>query len=337
MSPRTAQAGSPDLLVLGELCADVLVGLGAALPEFGQAEMLVEHGAVTLGSSGAITASAAARLGLNVAFAGVVGDDALGTFVLDALAGQGVDVSACRRMPGRATGFTVVLNRADGDRALLTYEGTIAEATVAEVPEKLLADARHVHVSSYFLQRALRPGLPRLFAGLAARGAGSSLDPGWDPAERWGPDLGEALAEVRWLLPNEQELRHIAAACAGTPQNPSTAQALRALTRLGPGVAAKLGPAGAAVLDRPAAAERPGGSGFVRTEPVEPVDTTGAGDNFNAGFLAGLLEGRSPHEALALAAACGSVSVLGLGGTGRHADAAQAAALAAGLARAPLR
>ncbi|MFD7987017.1 carbohydrate kinase family protein [Kitasatospora indigofera] len=337
MPGRPLPGPSYDLLVLGELNADVVTDCGDTLPAFGQAEQLVDRAALTLGSSGAITASAAAALGLRVAFAGVVGDDPLGAFVLHELATRGVDVSACRRLPGRATGMTVVLNRTGGDRALLTFPGTIPDLAAADVPGPLLDAARHVHVSSYYLQDTLRPHLPALFTTLAARGTTTSLDPGWDPAGTWTRGLADTLRAVRWLLPNEQELRHIAAALApGTDPAAQAPELLRAVADLGPGIAAKLGATGAAVLDRPAAAGGTAIAGRVTVTPLTPVDTTGAGDNFNAGFIAGLLDGADPHEALARAAACGSVSVLGFGGTGRHAGPAEAAALAATLPRPPL-
>lgn len=337
MSGRSAPVRSHDLLVLGELNADVVADCGDTLPVFGQREQLIEQAALTLGSSGAITASAAAALGLRVAYAGVVGDDALGTYVLETLAASGVDVSACLRRPARQTGMTLVLSR-HGDRSMLTFPGTMADLSVRDVPEALLTAARHVHVSSYFLQDGLRPGLPALFAQLADAGVSTSLDPGWDPAEQWDSGLPAALRAVRWFLPNEQELHHIATALTGGTDDP-----LGAVTALGTGVAVKLGATGAAVRDRDTGApsgapagDEDGRSGRVTATPVAPVDTTGAGDNFNAGFLAGLLAGEPPRDALALAAACGSVSVLGFGGTGRHATAPEAAARAAELPRTAL-
>lgn len=339
MSGRSAPARSHDLLVLGELNADVVADCGDTLPVFGQREQLIDRAALTLGSSGAITASAAAALGLRVAFAGVVGDDPLGSYVLESLAAQGVDVSACVRRPGRRTGMTVVLSR-HGDRSMLTFPGTMAELTVRDVPDALLTGARHVHVSSYFLQDGLRPELPALFARLADAGVTTSLDPGWDPAEEWDSGLAATLRAVRWFLPNEQELHHIAAALTGG----GTDDPLGTVAALGTGVAVKLGATGAAVRDRdtgaragtPAPTGDDGRSGRVTVTPVDPVDTTGAGDNFNAGFVAGLLGGEQPRDALALAAACGSVSVLGFGGTGRHATAREAAEQAAELPRSVL-
>ena len=96
---------------------------------------------------------------------GVVGDDRLGRFMLEALADRGVDVSACRVAPGRPTGASVILSNGT-DRAILTAIGTIADARAADVPPALLARARHVHAGSYFLQ----PGLAAELPGAVPRG-----------------------------------------------------------------------------------------------------------------------------------------------------------------------
>ena len=150
-----------------------------------------------LGGSGAIVAAGAARLGLRVAMAGCVGDDALGRAMLEAL--DGVDVSAVR-VVSEPTGVSVGLAR-PGDRAVLTALGALAQFRAEDVPDALLASARWVHVASPFLQPALDVG------AIAARAAGTtSLDPGWDPREEW---------RLAWegfdvLLPNAQEAQRLA-------------------------------------------------------------------------------------------------------------------------------
>ena len=146
-----------DLLVVGDVNPDIVVSGGD--PRYGQREVLVDGVTLTIGGSASIMAAAAARLGLRVALAGVVGDDPLGRFMLDELAARGVDVAACRIDPDRPTGATVILAR-DGDRAILTAEGTIPELTAADVPDTLLERTRHVHVASYFLLRRLASALP---------------------------------------------------------------------------------------------------------------------------------------------------------------------------------
>ena len=276
-----------DLLVVGDANPDLIVRGGEIVPTFGQREQIVDEAALVLGGSGSIMACGAARLGLSVGIAACVGDDALGRFTVEALSDGGVDVGAVQVLPG-ATGVTVALARAD-DRAILTARGALAALDPSSVPEELLAHARHVHIASPFLQPRLRAGLEPLIARAHAAGASVSLDPGWDPAERW-----ELATGVDVLLPNAQEAQALGGAAA--------------LASSGPLVAVKLGPEGAA--------------GYVGTEvvrvgapPVDVVDATGAGDSFDAGFLAAWLEGADLARALALGCACGALSTRALGGT----------------------
>ena len=93
-------------------------------PCYGQVETIVEAIRLEIGSSSAIAACGAARLGLRTAFVGVVGDDAFGRFLLDALDGAGIDVSGCRIDPALPTGASVILTRG-ADRATMTAIGTI--------------------------------------------------------------------------------------------------------------------------------------------------------------------------------------------------------------------
>jgi sugar/nucleoside kinase (ribokinase family) len=289
-----------DLLVVGELNADIVVTDPDPVPAFGQAERIVEGVRLTLGSSSAITACGAARLGLTVSFVGVVGDDALGRFVLDALAARGVDTSACRVAPARATGASVILGNGS-DRAILTAIGTIADTRASDVPDALLARARHVHVGSLFLQPGLAVDVPALFAAARTNGATTSLDPNWDPSETWDGGFAAALAETDVVLPNQAEAIRL----TGTAGVERAALRLAGERRI---AVVKRGSAGAiaAVGDT---IHRAG----ART--VVPVDTTGAGDSFDAGFIAARLDGRSVDDALAYAVACGSLSTRAAGGT----------------------
>jgi ribokinase len=305
-----------DLLVLGELNPDVVVSC-AREPAFGQVEQLVDRAGIALGSSGAITAAAAATQGVSVSFCGVVGNDALGDLTLDLLAAHGVDASGVLRRDDLATGLTTVLTRPDGDRALLTFLGTMAALRAEDVSAQQLAGARHVHVSSVFLQRGLQAGLRSLLRQAREAGATTSLDPGWDPDENWTA-ARDVLGELDYLLPNAAECRGIAGV-GGTVMD-----AARALAGKGPAVAVKLGSDGAALVG-------PDGVHTVTIEPAVPVDTTGAGDNFNAGFLAARLDGASFPDALARAVASGSIAVSGWGGTGRLATRSEALTAAAQL------
>ena len=289
-----------DLLVAGELNPDIVVSGGDVEPAFGQVERLVDRIALTVGSSSAITACAAARLGLRVAFVGVVGDDPFGRWMLEALAERGVHVGACRVDPSLPTGASVILARGD-DRAILTSIGTMAALTDDDLPDELLSRASHLHVGSIFLQDRLRAGLTGVFWRARALGQTTSFDPNWDPTGMWDRGLGPILEATDVVLPNREEARRI----GGVEDEVGAA---RALAARGPVVAMKLGAEGGLVVARDAAAR-------VNAPEVEVVDAIGAGDAFDAGFLAGWLDGRSPDDCLRLAVACGSLSVRAVGGT----------------------
>jgi sugar/nucleoside kinase (ribokinase family) len=133
-------------------------------PAFGQQEKLVDGISLVIGGSAAITAVAAARLGLRVALVAAVGADPAGAFMRDQLTAEGVDVRFVAVREDAPTGMTVALSRG-GDRAILTALGAVASLTAADVPESLLAGARHVHASSWFLLRdCLGSGLGALFS-----------------------------------------------------------------------------------------------------------------------------------------------------------------------------
>jgi sugar/nucleoside kinase (ribokinase family) len=310
-----------DLLVVGDANPDLVLRGGAVEPAFGQQERIVEQGLLVLGGSGAITAVGAARLGLRTALAGVVGDDVLGRFVVGELAAAGVDTTAVRVLPTASTGISVALSRPD-DRAILTARGALAAHDPAGLPDEVLRRARHVHIASPFLQPLLRDGLASLIARARAAGATVSLDPGWDPEQCWSTVARAALA-ADLLLPNEQEAAHLAAALGegGGPSAPVPAEAS----------AARLGAGGALVVVKSGAdgaiAVRDGKVTRAAPYRVDAVDTTGAGDSFDAGFLAGWLGGADLAASLALGCACGALSTRRAGGTGGQPTRAEAEAL----------
>lgn len=288
-----------DLLVLGDVNPDLVLAGGNVVPAFGQAEHVVDDAELTLGGSGAIMAAGAARLGLHVALAGVVGEDLFGVWARGQLAARGVNTTGVLQVPGARTGVSVILS-GERDRAILTHLGTIDALTVDLIDPALLGNARHVHVSSYFLQTALAPGLPGLLRQLRDRGATTSVDPNWDPAEAWDGGLLDLLRDVDVFLPNDMEVRRIA-------HTSDLDAALALLADRGGLVVAKAGADGAIAATREGIARAP-------ARPTTVLDTTGAGDSFDAGFLAGWLGGRALEACLAVANACGALSCAALGG-----------------------
>jgi sugar/nucleoside kinase (ribokinase family) len=282
-----------DLLVIGDANPDVIVGPLTEPLAFGQHEQLVDAGVLTLGGSGAIMACGAARLGLSVAIAGRVGDDAAGRFVRDSLVERGVDTDALVT-DDAPTPLTVIITR-DGDRAMLTSGSWPSFAVSGE----LLASSRHVHVASYFLLSSMAEVLPGLLATARRHGATTSLDTNDDPAGRW--DVGSLLSEVDFLLPNANEAMRLAGAATAL-------EAASVLASRGPVVAVKDGAAGAFCHS---------GGNVLRSKGivVSPVDAVGAGDSFDAGFVAAKLNGMSDQKAMDVAAVCGALSTLSAGGT----------------------
>jgi sugar/nucleoside kinase (ribokinase family) len=283
-----------DLVVLGDCNPDLLLR-GNVVPAFGQVEQIVDEARFEIGGSGAIVAAGAARLGLRCALVSVVGEDALARLQLDALKQRGVDVSTVVVDASLSTGLTVVLSRGD-DRAILTSLGAIDALDADRVDRGVLGDTRHVHVSSYYLQSRLRAGLEPLLVAAREGGASTSLDPNWDPDETWNGGLATLLPLLDYLFVNEQEARFIGRA-------DDVEIAARSLASKGPTVVVKLGDRGGVLVS--------GTSDPIRAAALagDPVDTTGAGDSFNSGFLCGLLAGWEPARCLELACVCGSLSV----------------------------
>lgn len=288
----------PDVLVIGDANPD-LVLTGNAVPAFGQAETLVDSADLMLGGSAAIVACGLARLGVTTALAATVGDDAYGRFVREALDERGVDTRWIRTDPAVATGISVVLSA--GDRAILTYPGTIATTGPEVIDEDLVTSVRHLHSASFFLLPRLARHLPGVLARAHQAGATTSLDTNWDPAQEWA-GVGVLLDHTDVLFPNAAEL----VALTGRSDRD---EAARLVLDRGCQVALKDGAAGGVLWQAPDVVTR------VPAPEVDPVDTTGAGDSFDAGFISGLLAGLSREECLVRAVACGSLSTRAVGGT----------------------
>lgn len=295
-----------DLTIAGEANLDlILYGFDQNIPV--DREILASNFEMTLGGSSSILAHNLAVLGTRVGFVSRIGDDAMGRIAMERLGESAVDLSRCTRgAAGSKTGVTILLPHGRS-RRILTYPGIMFEMTVADLDLNYLASARHFHLSSLFLQQGLHAGLPDLFRELKRRGLTLSLDTNDDPDDRWDGVLHELLPLLDILLPNDDELKRIAG-------RETVDEALQALSPQVPLIAVKCGAKGAVVQEGTRRLEVPPLS-------VTPIDTIGAGDSFNAGFLAAWLRGAAPEICAQAGNITGALSTQRPGGTEAFRDA----------------
>jgi sugar/nucleoside kinase (ribokinase family) len=272
--------------IIGNINADIVARSVVALPAPGT-EQAVESIEFRVGGAGAIAALCLAGLGIRADLFGCVGSDPLGRVLLDELAQAGVPVDGVS--VAGSTGICVATEAAGRDRSFLIAPGSVREFSLSRVPDRALG-ARQVLVCGYFLIPALRNGgAARVLKEVRARGGVTILDTGWDPDGWPAAARDEVLDLLPWVnvfAPNESE----ALAIAG---DPSVRQAARALQeRSGGWCVVKRGAQGALAVG-PAQAEF-----AIEAPEINVIDTTGAGDAFNAGIVRARLERLSWDKAV---------------------------------------
>ncbi len=283
-----------DLITVGEFYNDFIFYRLARLPRLGE-ELKTPHFARSPGGGAAITAVAARRLGLRVGIVTVVGDGA----ELEPLRKEKIDTRHALTDPRKRTAITVAVSTRR-DRYLLTCEGANAKFQDLLPWERLFpyfCSARHVHFA--FAPQRLG-AITRLLRRLRAAGVSTSLDVGWNPALRARRDFWECLGSTTIFFPNLME----AQALTGRRRPES---ALAALARVAPLPVMKMGPRGALAWDNGRPVHMPSPKSTV-------VDSTGAGDAFDGGFLYGYLRGRPLEECLRWGNLCGALSATAPGG-----------------------
>ncbi len=288
-----------DVSVVGELNLDLIFyGLPPELEL--EREHLANDLSITLGSSSAIFAHNLALLGNKVRFNSSIGSDPLGEICLQRLAQSGVDLTKVVRFPSKTTGLTVILPQRK-DRYILTYPGTMHDMSVKDLDLSYVFGAKHLHLSSYFLQKGMRPGLVELFRKAKEAGLTTSLDTNDDPENRWSDDIQLVLKYVDILLPNENEACRLA-------KVDDPARAAEILSQKVPLVVVKRGSQGAIA--------RRGNEKFSGFPPmVDTIDQVGAGDSFNAGFIHQFIRGAKTEDCLKFANITGALSTTRAGGT----------------------
>ncbi len=290
-----------DVIVVGELNVDLILNEIDSFPEMGK-EKLAKKMDLVLGSSSAIFASNLSSLGTKVSFLGKIGDDSFGELCIKSLNNKGVDTSLVITDKVFKTGATIVMNY-DNDRAMVTYPGAMENLTIEEITEDTLAEARHMHLSSPFLQPKLKASLIEIFNKAKKLGLTTSLDTQWDPNEKWDLDLEELLPLVDVFLPNEQELLLLTS-------EETIESALNKIEKYANTVVVKMGTKGSLSMVN---GERKNIESFFNSEVVDAI---GAGDSFNSGFISKFIQGKSIEECQIFGNLTGAINTSAAGGTG---------------------
>jgi sugar/nucleoside kinase (ribokinase family) len=291
--------------VIGELNLDlILYGLPPELTL--EREHLATDLSITLGSSSAIFAHNLAALGNKVGFSSCIGSDPFGEICMQRLGASGVDLSRVRRMNGKTTGLTVILPQRM-QRYILTYPGTMFEMSEKELDLSYVFSAKHLHVSSYFLQKGLRAALIDIFRKAKEAGLTTSLDTNDDPTNRWPSEIQLLLKYTDILLPNEREACKLA-------QVDDVERAAEVLSQKVPVLVIKRGSKGAMA--------RVSKEKYAAFPPVvDTADHVGAGDSFDAGFVHQFIRGGKIEDCLRFGNIAGALSVTRPGGTEAFRDA----------------
>jgi ribokinase len=279
------------LSVIGNVNVDVIVRPVEALPPPGH-EWHVDRADVRTGGAAANAAMTLAALGASPRLVGSVGDDRLGRLLIEDLDRAGVDIRDVAIDVESSTGVSIAFESADRDRSFLMALGSLGRFDGEGVPPAIL-DADLVLVCGYFDLPAIRSvGARRILERVRALGGATLFDPGWDPggyessARREVLDL---LPLVAILLPNELE------ACALARESDPQTAATALQEPSGGWVFVKLG------RDGCVGAGPDGSRVRVPAPAVDALDTTGAGDAFNAGLMFALADGATHADAAAFA------------------------------------
>ena len=289
-----------DVLVVGELNIDIILDHIQGFPEVGK-EILANDFNLTLGSSSAIFASNLSALGSEVAFMGKIGKDDFAVTVENALVNKNVNVDFLIKSEVYKTGVTMVMNY-DMDRANITYPGAMAHLKENEITDDMLKKAKHLHLSSVFLQTALLDNIVTLFKRAKTLGLTTSMDPQWDPQEKWNLNLEALLPQVDVFMPNVLEFKHLT-------KSDSIDQGLKKVTPFANTIVIKDGENGAHLYNKGKSFTKPA----FRNAAV--VDCIGAGDSFDAGFIHQFLLKSPLVDCLEFGNVTGAINTTASGGT----------------------
>lgn len=290
-----------DIIALGELNVDLILNQIESEPEIGK-EKFAKQMTLTLGSSTAIFAANAAALGAKVAFCGMIGNDSFGDLVETSLQKKGVDTRYLIRQDKYATGATICMSY-DEDRANLTYQGAMDYMTLEDINPEVFKEAKHIHISSIFMQSGVKRDLMKILELCKANGITTSLDTQWDPVEAWDLDYEKVLPMLTVFMPNETELKFLT-------KSATLEEAIEKIRPYANAAVIKCGSKGSLLM-------RKGQPDRMQAALLNKnvVDCIGAGDSFNSGFITRLAAGDPLDKCQEYGNMTGAVNTTAAGGT----------------------
>lgn len=295
---RGRQLKKYDAVVIGDANIDLVVVGCPELPAPGE-EVFADQMQVHVGGGAALFTLSLAKLGMKLAFNGVLGKDDDGRYILNEFQKHGVDTQYIQISERNNTGISIALN-SDKDRSFITYMGTNKELDLRQLDLRSVELARHVHLTGYRGRRN-HDDYMQMVAKLKAMGVTLSCDVGWDDTGEWHEGIYELMKAVDIFFMNEAEAMHYTR-CS------READGIAKLRTHSSHFVIKMSSKGAIACIDGKVTRR---AGF----QVNSVDTTGAGDAFNAGYMFGYLAGKPVEECLLFGNACGACSVTNYGGS----------------------
>ena len=289
-----------DVIVVGELNVDLILNEIESFPEIGK-EKLANRMDLVLGSSSAIFASNLSSLGAKVSYIGKIGNDRFGNLVINSLQEKNVNTDLIIVDDKLKTGATVVLNF-DEDRAMVTHGGAMEHLGIDDIKVEQLLKAKHMHVSSIFLQPEIKKNIIEIFKLAKQNGLTTSLDTQWDPAEKWDLDLENLLPFVDVFIPNEEEIKHLTG-------KQTVEDAIKSIKDFANIIVVKMGSKGSVSWNDNELKEIPA---FLNTSVVDAI---GAGDSFDAGFVFKYVNNAKIEECQRFANLTGAINTTASGGT----------------------
>lgn len=258
---------------------------------------------LNIGGGAANVSADLARLGVGVSIRARVGDDVFGRFIIESLENGGVDAGPMIVDPGASTSQTLIVNVRGEDRRFIHCSGANTRFTPADLDEILALPPKILYVGYFLLMTGLdADGLAERFARAQASGSTTILDVATAGPGDYVEPLRKVLPHTDVFLPNGDE----AALILGETDPERQAEAFYEMGAKRTIVT--LGERGAVSVSRDLRIR-------LGVYPTEHVDGSGGGDAFVAGYITGLLEGRSELDCLKLASAAGASCVRAVGTT----------------------